>query len=250
MHVHDGSFAIELAFVLGALHALEPGHGKTALFAYMLNGKKRPIHSVVMGLASGLSHTASIMGFAFVAHLASHMLTHGHDETMVLTQLFTWLSGVLMLGIGAYLLWRVLWPKAVTFVPASSCGCPIHRAGSGNAVHDHGSANAAQSLSLSALLGMSGGLMPCPSALATYLSGLSSGNTAEGFFSILIYASGIAVSITLIGWAFHLIGEKAQHLVRRRSYTRWIGYVQAGSIFGIGVFYTARAVAATMGLFQ
>lgn len=41
MSAHFGPEAVLIAFGLGALHALEPGHGKTALLVYMMRPNAR-----------------------------------------------------------------------------------------------------------------------------------------------------------------------------------------------------------------
>ena len=39
------TYSLDFAFLLGALHALEPGHGKTAMAAFMLGGRKNAWHA-------------------------------------------------------------------------------------------------------------------------------------------------------------------------------------------------------------
>ena len=52
---HFAPDTILAALVFGFLHALEPGHGKTALLAYMADGRKSYWHSVVVGFSSFFS---------------------------------------------------------------------------------------------------------------------------------------------------------------------------------------------------
>ena len=47
MHTHD--LTLGLAFGLGALHALEPGHGKTAMLVYFAGERKSLLHPLVVG---------------------------------------------------------------------------------------------------------------------------------------------------------------------------------------------------------
>lgn len=65
-HSHVIEFSIGVSFVLGVLHALEPGHGKSAMFVYMLQQRKSFWHPIVMGVTTGLSHAASLMVIALV----------------------------------------------------------------------------------------------------------------------------------------------------------------------------------------
>ncbi len=256
MDPHNTPVALEMAFLLGALHALEPGHGKTALFAYMADGKKHLGHSILLGLASGSSHTLSIVGFAFFAHLISHFATGGHQDSAQLTLVFTWLSGLLMIGIGVYLLvnsrksphshccavdktrkvsqgLKLTAPRKSiksSFKPENLKFLPLANDPKRNG-----------SLKVSALLGASGGLMPCPSALATYLSGFANGNTSDALIAILVFAIGIAVCVSMVGVVFRLVGSKVRSLkVSRLSFRSW-STAQALIILGVGLFYTTRA---------
>lgn len=49
MHQHTHELTLGLAFFLGALHALEPGHGKTAMLVYLSGERRGYWHPLVMG---------------------------------------------------------------------------------------------------------------------------------------------------------------------------------------------------------
>jgi len=249
MQVNGGGIAFEVAFFLGALHALEPGHGKTALFAYMLDGGKKSIHAVTMGIMSGLSHTTSIILFAFMAHLVSHVITNGHDESTWTTHALTAVSGLSMAVIGTFMLVKTLRHRKLGFTPVAACsvcGPDVQRNKLGllkPMAHTHAMPlkKPTASLKVSAILGASGGLIPCPSAVATYLSGISKGDTASAFIAILFYALGIMACITAIGVIFSFAGEKAGKLVKGGRYGRYVMYAQSALIMAIGTFYTIHS---------
>lgn len=44
-----------LALLLGALHALEPGHGKAAIAAYTVGNRGRISHIFVLGVSTALA---------------------------------------------------------------------------------------------------------------------------------------------------------------------------------------------------
>ncbi len=54
-----GMGAMALAFALGALHALTPGHGKAALAAYFIGREARPGKGVRVALTAALLHVLS-----------------------------------------------------------------------------------------------------------------------------------------------------------------------------------------------
>src|SRR5512143_1392345 len=94
------------AFVLGAFHALEPGHGKTVVAAYLVGSKGRSYEAVLLGLIVTFTHTFSIILLAVIAKYAAARYT---DQ-----QLHTYLglvAAVLILGVGLSMLyarWRAL----------------------------------------------------------------------------------------------------------------------------------------------
>ena len=52
------------------------------------------------------------------------------------------------------------------------------------------------------------GLMPCPSAMAAYFSGLSSGTPMTAYIVIGLFAAGIATSLTLAGMIVQVFGNR------------------------------------------
>ena len=66
--------ALLTAGVLGAGHALTPGHGKTLMAAYLVGTRGTPRHAVGLGLAVSVSHTLGILGLAAVVLAAESTL--------------------------------------------------------------------------------------------------------------------------------------------------------------------------------
>ena len=53
-----------IAFGLGALHALEPGHGKTIVAAYLVGSRGTARHALLLGVIVTASHTAGVLPWA------------------------------------------------------------------------------------------------------------------------------------------------------------------------------------------
>src|SRR5579884_1389467 len=51
---------LAVAFVLGAIHALSPGHGKTIVAAYLVGTRGTPKHAVFLGAMVTFTHTISV----------------------------------------------------------------------------------------------------------------------------------------------------------------------------------------------
>ena len=93
--------ALVVSFVLGGLHALTPGHGKAVVAAYLVGSKGRVIDAIFLGLIVTFTHTFSVIVLGVIMLLA--------EEHFVPDDIIPWLSlvsGVLIAGIGAWLLIR------------------------------------------------------------------------------------------------------------------------------------------------
>ena len=58
-------------FFLGVMHAVEPGHGKTVVAAYLVGTKGRSMDAVLLGLVVTFTHTFSIVILAVIAQYTS-----------------------------------------------------------------------------------------------------------------------------------------------------------------------------------
>lgn len=229
MHSHTHEVTLALAFVLGALHAIEPGHGKTAMLVYLSGGRKSFWHPIVIGISSGLAHSVSLIAIAVAVHVAQHWVVgdHHHHDAVVGHSL-QWISSLLILAVGGWMLLSALRKKP------SQCGCQHHRHVCGKATE-----SPASSYSMSALLGVAFGLLPCPSALAAYFASISSGSPVAAYTVIALFATGIACSLSLIGIFLQWIGGKPIPKSERLRELPW-PYIRAGLILMIGCFYLAR----------
>ena len=91
-------------------------------------------------------------------------------------------------------------------------------------------------------VGVSGGLLPCPTALVVLLAAISLHKVALGMVLIVAFSIGLAGVISGIG----LLAIGAKHLFRRASFdgpaVRALPAVSALLILGVGLAMTARAV--------
>jgi ABC-type nickel/cobalt efflux system permease component RcnA/Tol biopolymer transport system component len=66
--------AFLLSLALGSLHALTPGHGKALVGAYLIGSRGRTRDAVLLGGIVTLTHTGSVLGLGLVTLLASHYI--------------------------------------------------------------------------------------------------------------------------------------------------------------------------------
>jgi nickel/cobalt transporter (NicO) family protein len=213
--------SLALAFFWGSAHALSPGHGKAIVTAYLVGQRGRPRHAAALGLIVTATHTIGVFTIGFV--------TLALSQFIVPEQLYPWIglvSGLLVIGVGAsVLLARIRHRRA-------------HSHGHHHHHHGHGELGWR---SLTAV-GISGGLLPCPSALVVLLAAISLHRIALGLGLIVAFSAGLALSITGIGLAAIL----AKRTFRRFELQgRLIGLLPAISALVIviaGAAMTVRAL--------
>lgn len=231
-------FALLIAGFLGAAHALQPGHGKTVVAAYLIGSRGTVWNAVFLGLIVTLTHTSSIILLGLLTLFAS--------QYILPQQLFPWLgflSGIFILGVGIWLFIRALNRSAGHSHSHGPLGhththphpdeahehLPHDRAESShiheqahthpheNHVHeqahthpheDHDhlhvpdrDASPEQGVSWGSLLslGISGGLVPCPGALVILLSAIALNRIVFGLSLIVAFSVGLAAVLITIG---------------------------------------------------
>jgi ABC-type nickel/cobalt efflux system permease component RcnA len=89
------AMAALMAAVLGGFHALEPGHGKTLVAAYLVGSHGKARHAVLLGAIVTMAHTVSVYALGIVTLYAS--------KWILPERLYPWLgigSGLLVAGLG------------------------------------------------------------------------------------------------------------------------------------------------------
>ena len=201
------------------------------MLLYLTGERKSFLHPLVMGLSSALSHSVSLITIAAMVHLTHHMVTgdHHHADEGV-TEAMRWVSAGLVLLVGLWMTWSA-WRSKPT-----KCGCSQHSEACGPEKKSKSAWSSKSSYSMSALLGAAFGLMPCPSALAAYFSGLSSGSPIAAYIVIGLFAAGIATSLTCVGMIVQVFGNRFTNQESRLSRLPW-NFIRAGLITCIGLFY-------------
>jgi nickel/cobalt exporter len=190
--------ALLVAAALGALHALTPGHGKTIVGAYLVGTRGTWAHAVLLGLVVTATHTAGVYALGAATLLAS--------AWVLPERLMPWLSalsGVLVIGVGASLVVERLGVALHSHAHDGHTHGHDHDHAHGRHRHDHDRAHApddaAPTLGSLVALGVSGGLLPCPSALVVMLGAIALARTLFGLVLILAFSVGLAAVLTAIG---------------------------------------------------
>ena len=244
---------------LGALHAMEPGHGKTIVAAYLVGSKGTARHAFLLGLIVTVAHTASVFALGAVTLYASRYILP--------EQLYPWLgllSGLTIAGLGGYMLLR-RWTgeemqhahtagemhghwfssKKKQLANMNPSAAPETTLPSGSAAAASGSTKTISLLQLFTL-GITGGIIPCPAALVVLLSAFALHRIHLGFFLITCFSVGLAAVLI----SFGLLMVYARRFMSRWQMDgpwtkRWLPVVSAGFMTILGVAIAIRAFGTT-----
>ncbi len=255
--------AAGIALGLGALHALEPGHGKTIVAAYLVGSRGTARHAVLLGIIVTMAHTAGVFALGAVTLYASHYI--------VPEQLYPWLgtvSGLTIAGLGGYMFLR-RWVGADadhSHVAGEShshwysrkANAPSQQmerdaAAEGAAVGQQVSiqqvsrtAPATVSLYQLLALGITGGIIPCPAALVVLLSAFALHRIGLGFFLIIAFSVGLAAVLITIGMMMVYARRYMSRLqVEGPLITRWLPLASSAFMLALGCAIAVRAFMTT-----
>jgi ABC-type nickel/cobalt efflux system permease component RcnA len=207
------------ALFWGAAHALSPGHGKAIVTAYLVGRRGTPRQAALLGLIVTITHTIGVFALGLV--------TLALSQFIVPEQLYPWLnltSGALVVAIGASVL-RARWR---------------HR--HAHAHHHHHHPETGSSFRSLLAVGVSGGLLPCPSALVVLLAAISLHRVAFGLLLIVAFSAGLALTITAVGCAAVLARGAFGRLSFEGPLARLLPAASALVILAAGLAMTVRAV--------
>jgi ABC-type nickel/cobalt efflux system permease component RcnA len=237
-------FALLIAAGLGALHALSPGHGKAIVGAYLVGTRGTVKQALILGFTVTLTHTAGVFALGLVTLYASRYLLP--------EQLYPWLgsaSGLTVAVMGAFFLQKRLRSKAHS-LPHAHHG---HDHGHDHLAHghthphlateDHGHPHEpAPSLRNLLMLGVSGGLLPCPSALVVLLGAIALNRIGFGLLLIFAFSLGLATVLTLVGILFIYAKDLFCHWHHGRALLKFMPVASALVIFAAGIGITVQGV--------
>ncbi|MEH2300616.1 MAG: sulfite exporter TauE/SafE family protein [Nostoc sp.] len=239
--------ALAIAFLWGGLHALSPGHGKTIVGAYLVGSRSNAQHALFLGLIVTITHTAGIFALGLV--------TLGTSQLILTEQLYPWLSvlsGVLVTVIGLNLFITRLQTTQV-----SHSHDHVHTHEHSHDLHHHhhhehhehshlpphGDVSSMKWSSL-LVLGISGGLLPCPSALVVLLSAIAMGRIGFGLALVSAFSLGLAAVLTGIGLMLVYAKDRFEDLPFQIPKIKMLPVASALCITLIGLGITSQALLA------
>lgn len=254
--------ALLAAFGWGAAHALSPGHGKTIVGAYLVGAQGTAKHALFLGLTTTVTHTAGVFALGLLTLFASRYIL---PETI-----YPWLSllsGLLVLFIGFSMAWS--WLRRTLAEPVQShqhhhenhhhnydhehehnhhhlySNGDLH---SHDGVHFHrhhvpGQDGTPVTWRSLLALGVSGGLLPCPSALVVMLGAIALGRIGFGLVLIMAFSLGLAGVLTAFGLLLVFAGKFFARLPESGRFLKLMPVGSSLFITLIGAGITWRALA-------
>ena len=224
---------LPFAVALGALHALEPGHSKSMMAAFVVATRGTPAQAALLGGSAAVGHTLVVWALAGLGLWLGDKLIYEHAEPWLV-----FVSGLLIVALAARILWIFRAER--------------HDHGHGHDhAHDHAPARShAQAHALEvtqafagrkvtnfdiAWFGLSGGLMLCPSAVAVLLVCLQIKAIGLGLAMVAGFSVGLAITLVSVGVAAAWGARKAR--------ADWAGF----SVWAERIPYLSAAIVGTIG---
>lgn len=219
--------ALGVAFFLGGAHALTPGHGKTIVAAYLVGSRGRALDAIYLGAVVTFTHTASV----FLLGLATLYASTQFDPNVV-SKWLTLVSGILVAGIGLYLL--------VQRSRGDESGGIHHHHHSHSHSHSHGHSHDIGKGSLLSL-GISGGLVPCPEALIVLIFAVSIQRIAFGLALLTAFSIGLAAVLIAIGIAMVYAGPAMRKATGDAPWLKHLPIASALVVTVLGMIMVAQS---------
>jgi nickel/cobalt exporter len=228
---------LPIAVVLGALHALEPGHAKSMMAAYIVAIRGSAGQAATLGLSAAVGHTIIVWGLAIAGLLLG--------EKYIVEQAEPWLtllSGVLIVLLALRMFWLARGGRHHHHHGHDGHDHHHHDHDHHGHSHDHPQTRQPGEVTTGQIVwfGFTGGLFPCPSAVAVLLVCLQLKAFALGVVMVAAFSIGLAATLVAVGVTVAWGATKARG--RWSAFDRWaqrLPYVSAGVVMVLGLVMTA-----------
>ncbi len=248
------------AVLLGALHALEPGHSKSLMAAFIIAIRGTVWQAVLLGLAAAIGHTIIVWALAVIGlQLGDALIVEKAEPWLVL------ISGLMIIALAARLLWQIFEGEH-----GHDHADHAHHHDHDHAHDDHDHAHAMHddhdhddedahaaahrreieakfagrsSVTNAEILwfGFTGGLLPCPAAIAVLLICLQLKAVTLGMAMVGAFSFGLAITLVSVGVVAAWGARKAES--SWSGFSAWanrLPYLSGSLVLIMGIVVTAR----------
>jgi len=234
-------FYLPVAVVLGALHALEPGHAKSLMAAYIVAIRGTSGQAALLGLSAAIGHTIVVWVLAVAALLFGQNLIAEEAEPWL-----TLLSGILVVLLAARMFLRLRNGKHIHDHDGDHHHHHAHHDHShGHNVHSHHHTQTRTGASPADIVwfGFTGGLLPCPAAIAVLLVCIQLKQFTLGIAMVAAFSIGLAATLVTIGVAASWASRKAStHWPWLDQVAQKLPLLSAGIVMVLGLVMSAFGV--------
>jgi ABC-type nickel/cobalt efflux system permease component RcnA len=177
--------------LIGAAHALTPGHGKTLVAAYLVGQRGTTLDALILGLVTTATHTGVVLAIALGLQFTSD------ESRQQVANSLGFAMGLALICLGAWLLLQRLAGRADHF-HAPGLGHHHH--------HEPPSAHTGQSSEAAPIgwwglivMGMTGGIVPCWDAVAMLVLAVGMNLFWLALPMLLAFSAGLASVLVLVG---------------------------------------------------
>jgi nickel/cobalt transporter (NicO) family protein len=192
---------LPVAVLLGALHALEPGHSKSMMAAFIIAIRGTAAQGAMLGVSAAVGHTIIVWGLALIGLWLGDKLIIDKAEPWLLL-----ISGLLVMGLA----WRLIGLMRANKPEASHThdhghdhdhadDSDAHAAAHGKDIETRFAGRRDVSPGEIIWFGFTGGLLPCPAAIAVLLVCLQLKKYGLGVAMVAAFSLGLAVTMVAIG---------------------------------------------------
>lgn len=248
---------LPLAVLLGALHALEPGHSKSLMAAFIIAIRGTVHQAILLGVAAAVGHTIIVWALAMLGLWLGDALIADHAQPWLIL-----ITGLMIVGLAL----RLLWAHAR---PATGHHAHSHDHSYGHSHdHDHGHHHhdtggedahaAAHAREIEqkfagreavtgweiAWFGFTGGLLPCPAAIAVLLVCLQLKKLSLGFVMVAAFSLGLAATLVAVGiaaaWGVRRLSGPSADSGWMATWGPRLPAISGGIVLVVGIMITAR----------
>ena len=233
------------ALLLGALHALEPGHAKSMMAGFIVATRGTPGQAVLLGTSAAISHSLVVWALVLAAlWLGREILPEAYEPLLGIV------AGGIALAVAAWMAWNLI---RTGETHSHRHGAHGHDHAHHDHAHDHdhdhphdhahphgahahhhaadaapaGGAEIARATNAQVIaFGLTGGLMPCPAALVVLALCLNVGAVGLGIATVAAFSLGLALVLVGVGLAAALAlkaaGNAAPRLANWGRHLPWL----------------------------
>lgn len=229
------------AFLFGAAHAFTPGHGKTLVAAYLVGERGTVKHAVILGFATTVAHTGSVIAIAAIL-----WGVYGNNVPGTAQGVLQFAGGFLVAGVGLWLLLRRVSGKADHF----HFGAGHHHHHDGD--HDHHHAPPPDATKSTAgwtrlvLMGLGGGIVPCWDAVLLLIAATSLNQVGFAIPLLFAFSAGLGTVLVLLGVGVVVAHRRGAVKFKESRWFRALPMVSAVLLVLVGFWLCQEGLRAAM----